>query len=124
MSVARACMTMLADVEWVSNSSTTDDFGLPAEPSWETTASDVPCYAWSETKRDIQDGGKHVIQEDLKAMIPRGQPIQDEWRLTSVTDRLGVEIFDGPLLIESITVREDHLLLMLRKVDSGANKDL
>ena len=121
---ARARMTMRADLQWISNASAEDDYGQPAPPTWETTSAGISLYAWSERKRDLQTNGIHVVVEDLRAIVPRGIAIQDEWRLLNVHDRRSNEIFAGPLYVDAIQVLPTHLELTLNKVGSGADKDL
>ena len=116
---ARSRMTMRAVYQ--SNLTTAkDDYGQPDVPSWQTQEK-IPCYAWTRAKRVAIDADKTAIIEDFRAIVPRGTSITDENRFLNITDRQDVEIFAGPIRIQTIQVKLTHLELTLKTVDSGAD---
>ena len=119
---ARSRMTMRGILQVPTT--VTDDFGQPGPASWATTGDQLPLYAWTRMKRLADDAGKIAVVEDFRCMIPRGTPINDEYRFLRIEDRRGNLIFTGPILIEAIQVFADHLELALHRVDSGANVQL
>ncbi len=119
---ARSRMTMRGILQVPTT--VTDSFGQPGAATWATTGDPLACYAWTKMKREANDPDKISLVEDFRAIVPRGTPIRDEYRFLNIQDRLGNEIFAGPIMIETIQVFADHLELALRRVDSGANVDL
>ena len=119
---ARSRMTMRAILQ--TPTTVTDDFGQEGPPTWATTGDPVACYAWTRVKREANDANKIAVVEDFRAIVPRGTPINDEYRFLKIQDRLGNQIFPGPIMIETIQIYADHLELALRRVDSGANVQL
>ena len=120
---ARSRMTMRAVLQVDDNAGTVDELNQPVAPDWETDRN-IPCYAWTQMKKQVIDGNKLAIVEDFRAMVPRGTAIADEDRLLNITDRQGVEIFAGPIRIEAMQVRKDHLELILKTIDSGTDLSL
>src|SRR3990167_1537013 len=100
---ARHAMIMRAVVQIPT--SATDDYGQPGPATWATTGNPAACWAWSETKEVSEAHGKIALVEDFRCLFPRGYAIQDEYRLLRIQDRQGIEVFAGPIYIESIQVR-------------------
>jgi hypothetical protein len=72
-------------------------------------------------RRDVTDEGKSVVIEDLRAIVPHDAIIAEGDRLTTITNRQGVELYAGPIAVETITRRGSsgsspgHLELMLTR---------
>jgi len=48
--------------------------------------------------------------------MPKGTDIHEGDRLISITNRLGVVIFDGPLIVDAVGERVNHLQLTTRRI--------
>lgn len=116
---ARSKMVMRAAIERMPTGSA-DQWGSKGPPRFQFVAQ-VPCYAWSKAKRDIQGDGKEAVIEDLRAMVPLGADVAENDRISSITNRLGAEVFAGPMAVEKIMrrnahgARGSHLELMLTR---------
>lgn len=114
---ARAQMTMRATVQRDSSKEgDPDSWGHSEEPDWDDHLEDVPCRVWFNSEREVTDGQKTAAIEDRRAIMPLGTDVTEGDRIANVTDRLGAELFDGPIRIESVGRRQDHLALMLEAV--------
>lgn len=102
MSRGRGAMTMRAQVSRMTKSGT-DPFGQPAVSEF-VPVGEVPCRAWSKTRREVLDDGKEAIVEDIRAMAPSSADVREGDRLL-ITDRLGRRKFDGPIAVRTITRR-------------------
>jgi hypothetical protein len=120
---ARSAMTHRATIERLTHSSpgaTEDEWGHAAAPEgegdWEELEAAVPCRVWYSSEREVTDGDKTAAIEDRRAIMPLGTDVTEGDRILSVTDRRGNELFAGPIRIESVGRRIDHLALMLEAV--------
>lgn len=93
-----------------------DDFGGRGTPDWREHLTDVPCRIWQTSGREVTDGNKVVAVDDRRLIVPLGTDVTTKDRIASVTDRLGVELYEGPMRIETIARRSSHLELMLEAV--------
>lgn len=92
-------LTMLARVE--RNTATgTDSWGNPVAPSFTVLHGALPCFVYSGSGRELQDGTKSAQIEDLRIMIALRADLIAGDEITRVTDRLGREIIPGRLKIE------------------------
>lgn len=95
----------------------TDGYGQPGPPDWVVQEEDVACYVWAGST-----GGKHtdaadnrtVVVDGPGAIFPKGTDIKDDDRLSTVTDRRGVELF-SELYVDGTMYRTDHLAVGLRE---------
>lgn len=90
-----------------------DDFGGRGTPDWRTHITELPCHLWQKSGREVADGQKVVAVDDRRMIVPLGTDVTTKDRIALVTDRLGTELFEGPMRIESVARRADHLELML-----------
>lgn len=105
-----------ATIERNSGAAETDAWGDQGEPEWQTHLIDVPCRAWFGTEREVTDGNKTAAVEERRAIMPLGTDVTEADRILSVKDRKGTVLFDGPIRIESVGHRQDHLALVLEAV--------
>lgn len=81
---------------------------------------EVPCRAWSKTRREVRNDGVEAIVEDMRAVVPAQADVQSGDRLT-VENRRGEVLFDGPVAVQTVTRRgasassNGHLELMLTR---------
>lgn len=109
-------MTMRADVQ--NNTATgADSYGQPDIPVWAVKAT-VACLVWTKVRREVIDGDKTALVEDIRAIIPADAAVVEADRISNVKDRAGTVLFAGPLAIDTIQKRRDHLELALRRVQS------
>jgi hypothetical protein len=110
-------MTHRATIERDSNRGTASDaYGHDAAPSWSTLRSEVNCRYWFEEGSTRTQVGEAVALTMRKLMVPTDTVVHEDDRILSVKDRRGRIIADGPMKIDSIGRRADHLLLMLTDV--------
>lgn len=93
-----------------------DDWGGSPEPDWKPHLVDLPCRVWFQSGREVTSPDKTAVIEDRKAILPVDADVTEGDRLRSVTDRRGREIQPGPMRIESVGRKDDHLLLALEAV--------
>jgi len=107
---------------YVQRDSATGEDAIGGKPvaSWGALKT-VPCFAWIKTEREPSDGNKTAVISDFRAIMPKGTDVTEIDRLEKITDRLGVTLHAGPIVIESVEEvhvgsRPSHLELMLRRV--------
>lgn len=110
---ARGTMTHRAKIERPTTG--TDSWGNPGAPVWNTHLADLPCRAWFQKGRELV-GDLNVVIEDRRMVCPRDTDIVEGDRVAEVKDRRSRLVFDGPMRIESVGRRKDHLALMLEAV--------
>lgn len=93
-----------------------DDWGQPGESNWRTHLMDLPCRLWYSAGREVIDGTKTAAIEDRRVIVPKETDVNVSDRIAKVTDRQGTLIYGGPMRIESVGRRQDHLELMLEAV--------
>ncbi len=91
-----------------------DEDGHPiiAWSPWAT----VPCYAWSQSRKELVDGNKTVVIEDLRALVPLATDLTESDRVARIEDRLERTLFAGSLRIEAVQRMPRHQELMLEKI--------
>lgn len=109
-------MTHRATVERDSNlGAESTSWGSDPTPSWTTNLSDQPCYFWFEETRS----NTAVSDETLvaltrrKVIFPAGTDVKETDRVLTIEDRLGNEIADGPMRIDSVGRRRGHIVCVL-----------
>lgn len=99
-------MTMRAEVE--RNTATgTDAYGHPLAPAF-TPLATVACYVWSRQSRELVDGDKTAVIEDLRGLFPSDADIAEGDELARVTDRRGRVLFPGRLRVDAPPQRKPH----------------
>lgn len=93
-----------------------DPHGGKGTPDWRPHIDNLPCRTWHQSGREVTDGDKVVVVQDRRMIVPLGTDVTAADRIAVVTDRLGAEVFTGPMRIESVGQREDHLELLLEAV--------
>lgn len=111
---SRGRMTMRADVER-DTASGTDAYGGPVKPTF-TTLATIPCFIYSKTRREIVDGDKSALVEDLRALFALDADIAEGDEIAAITGRLGVTTMTGRFQIEAIQRKHRHLEASLLRV--------
>lgn len=104
---ARSAMTHRADIQQ-NTATAVDDYGNPVPPVWETHST-MPCRAYTKVRKEVVDGDKIVLVEDLKALFSLNSGVSESYRIANITDRLGTVLFSGPLDILTVQRRGNHL---------------
>ena len=110
----RQRMTMRALVERNTEAGIGPD-NLPLPPVFAPVAT-VPCWVWSKASRQLSDGDKLTVIEDMRALFPAGANVAEGDEISSVTDRQGVEILPGRVRIDTLARKPRHLEAMLQQV--------
>lgn len=85
-------------------------------PEWSPVAINVPCRAFFNNGREVQDGGKVVAVNALTVLLPLGTDITTDDKLGAITDRRGRTLHAGEHRVESIGHRRDHIAVALEVV--------
>jgi hypothetical protein len=108
-------LTMLAVVQR-NTASGTDGWGQPLPPVWSTIGT-LRCFAWSNQSREVVDGDKTVMVEDMRAIFLLGAGITDADEITQITDRRGNVIIPGRLKVDGPVQRKHtHLKAALKRL--------
>lgn len=114
---ARTQMTMRALVQR-NGTSTTDSYGHPEAASWSTHIAAQACRVWSRTRREVVDGEKTALVEQIRCAMPLDADVTEDDRIFSVSDRQGTVLWSGPLRIDAIQHKHTHLEMDLRRIES------
>ena len=94
----------------------TDPHGHPVAPNF-TPLATLPCWVWSRQAREVIDGDKTAVIEDLRALFPAGADVAEGDEIARVTDRRGVVLFAGRLRVDAAPQRKvRHLEAALKRV--------
>jgi len=116
---ARQRMTMRATIER-NMAVMEDNYGQPGPPDWQVLTENVACYVWAGGtgigggRMTDSANERTVVVDGPGAIFPTGTDIKDADRLSTVTDRRGVELF-GMLYVDGTLYRRDHLAVGLRE---------
>lgn len=109
-------LTMRARVER-DTSTGTDSWGGPAAPAFTVLHNALPCFVFSNTSRELVDGAKTAMIEDLRILIARDVDLAEGDELTEVTDRLGNIIIPGRLKVEGpVQFKHNHREAALQRI--------
>lgn len=114
---ARQKMTMRCTIQ--RNAGATDDWG-GTTPDWQTHLADVPCYAYIQGRaagREQVTEDRAVFLEDRRVLMPLDTDVTVAHRILQITDRQGQVLYDGPMTIDAVTRRRDHLQLAVEDID-------
>lgn len=96
---------------------TTDNWGQPVAPAFAPIGGPLPCFVWSNSSRELVDGQKSAMLEDMRAMFKLGADVREDDEIASVTDRKGAVIIPGRLKVEGPVQRKHtHLEAALRRI--------
>lgn len=97
----------------------TDPDGHPLPSIWEPYLT-LPCRAYTKMRKEVIDGDKTAMIEDIKALFPleANEDLSEDYRIAKITDRLGAVLFAGPLDILTVQRRSNHLEASLDRIQS------
>lgn len=90
------------------NAAATDEWGSPGAPGWVDHLTDVPCYAWVNSGREVL-GNEVVVVTELHVYLPSGTDVTEADQIVSITDRRARLIHPGPMNIKSVDPYPGHL---------------
>lgn len=94
----------------VERSSSTSDTGGGFTKEW-TTVNTIRCRVWSVSAIEIIASGRPESINTRIVLTPRNADVKVGDRLVSITDRKGTVLFSGPLMVNAINEKPDHLQL-------------
>jgi len=121
MLATRIALRELCTIERDSALSTPSAWNAPSTPSWSNHLAAVPCRSWAGSSGGGAGSGESVttartaVLLDRRVVVPLGTDVTEADRVASITYR-GTELLDGPMLIEAVVNRTDHLELILKRV--------
>lgn len=108
-------LTMRAVVQR-NTASGKDAWGQPVAFTWATIGT-LRCFAWSNQSRELVDGDKSAMVEDMRALFALGADIAEDDEISAITDALGNVIIPGRLKVDGPVQRKHtHLEVALKRV--------
>ncbi len=114
--MSRGRLTMRADLER-NTEAAKDDYGHPATPVFSVIGR-IATWVYSKARREITDGDKLTVVEDVRAMFSQNADVQQGDEISNIRDRLGQIIMAGRYRIETIQRKRRHQEAGLLKVMS------
>lgn len=109
-------LTMLARVER-DTATGNDSWGGKVVPSFTVLHNALPCFVYSKTSRELVDGAKTAMIEDLRIMVGRDADLIAGDEITTVMDRLGRELVPGRLKVEGpVQFKHTHREAALQRI--------
>lgn len=94
-----------------------DGWGQPVPPDFQPVGDPLACFVWSKTSRELVDGQKTAMVEDMRAIFALGADVRDADEIASVTNRRGEEIIPGRLKIDGPAQRKHtHIEVALKRI--------
>lgn len=95
----------------------TDSWGGAAAPAFTALHNALPCFVYSKSSRELVDGAKTAMIEDLRIMIGRDVDLAEGDEITAVTDRFGLVIIPGRLKVEGpVQFKHTHREAALQRI--------
>lgn len=109
-------LTMRARVER-DTATATDSWGGAVEPVFTVLHNALPCWVYSQSSRELVDGAKTAMIEDLRIMIALDADLAEGDEITVVMDRLGRTIVPGRLKVEGpVQHKHNHREAALQRI--------
>lgn len=108
-------------VRQVNTTTGTDAYGQPQAPTWVTSGDPVPCFYFSQGKKQAVSEDRIAYVEDIRILVS-SKPgwTSDSWsesdRVLNIQDRQAVQIVSGPFEVESVQHMRSHYEIMLKRV--------
>jgi hypothetical protein len=108
-------LTMRALVER-NTASAKDAWGQPVAQVYAPLGT-VRCFVWSKTSRELVDGDKTAMIEDVRGMFPLGTDLREDDEIAAVQDARGAVLIAGRLKVEGpIQYKHTHLEVALKRL--------
>jgi hypothetical protein len=109
-------LTMRARVERGTPAGT-DSWGGPTAPVFTVLHNALPCFVYSKSSRELVDGAKTAMIEDLRVMISRAADLREGDVITAITDRAGTVLIEGRLKVEGpVQFKHTHREAALQRI--------
>jgi hypothetical protein len=109
-------LTMRARVER-NTASGTDSWGNPVAPVFTVLHVALPCFVHSKSSRELVDGAKTAMIEDLRVMVSRTADLAEGDEITAVSDRNGNVLIPGRLKVEGpVQFKHTHREAALQRI--------
>lgn len=109
-------LTMRAVLER-NQATATDAWGQPVAAAFAPVGDPLPCFVWSNNSRELVDGQKIAMLEDMRAMFALAADVRVDDEISSVTDRRGIRIIPGRLQVMGPVERKHtHQEAALRRI--------
>lgn len=110
-------LTMRAQVER-NTASGKDAWGNPVAAAMAPVGDPIACFIWSTSSREIVDGDKSAMVEDVRGLFSLAADIAEGDELTAITDRVGNVLIPGRLKVEGpVQYKHNHREAALRRID-------
>lgn len=114
---ARVLMRHRATIE---RNTPVSDSGGGSTSSWANIAV-TPCHAWVQTSSAQSSyiavsGDRPGVLATRLVIVPIGTNIKVGDRLQNIQNKRGRVLFDGPMIVDDVGERKDHLSLITRKI--------
>lgn len=118
-SQARLRMTHRARV--LRSDEIADEYGSPSHDDTPAQLyAALPCYAWSPADaREVLDEDASAVFGAVRIAMPSDSGVTEGDAISSIVDRIGRTVFDGPLAITAVTPMSGHLAVMARMQRGG-----
>ena len=109
-------LTMRARVERGAPAGT-DSWGGPTAPVFTVLHVALPCFVYSGNARELVDGAKTAMIEDLRIMVAAGADLAEGDEITAVSDRAGTVLIAGRLKVEGpVQFKHNHREAALQRI--------
>lgn len=109
-------LTMRAAVER-DQAVATDAWGGKVAPDFQSIGDPLPCFVYSKSGREVVDGDKTAVIEDLRVMFARGADVQPDDEIAQVTDARGNVLIAGRLKVDGpVQFKHNHVEAALERV--------
>lgn len=108
-------LTMRALVER-NQASGRDSWNNPVAPDFQPLGI-LRCFVWSNSSREIVDGDKTAMVEDMRALFALSADIAEHDEIAGITDAKGNSLIAGRLKVEGPVQRKHtHLEAALKRI--------
>lgn len=93
-----------------------DDWNNPVAPDFQPLGI-LRCFVWSNSSREIVDGDKTAMVEDMRALFALSADIAEHDEIAGITDAKGEPLIAGRLKVEGpVRRKHTHLEAALKRI--------
>lgn len=112
----RTAMVHRCDITRDAGRTLTDPWGDQGQPDFVPYLTGVSCYFWYGGSRTVMDGSRQLEIADLNLVLPLGTAVTADDQIAQVLDRRGRVVKSGPMRIDSLGSRSEHMVASLTEV--------
>jgi hypothetical protein len=113
---SRTSMIHRCDIRRDAGRAVTDPWGDAGQPDYVAYLTGVSCYFWYGGSQTVMDGARQLEIIQLNLILPLGTAVTADDRIEQVLDRRGRVVKSGPMRIDSLGSRSEHMVLSLTEV--------